>query len=74
MPPVEYPASVKTVTKKTDAEVLKLQVEKLRLEIELKKLNEKKSKKSKKSVKTETVPEPEVKEFENVDSEAGDDQ
>ena len=76
-PVVEYAPAGKPHSKKADTELLRLQVEKLRLEIELKKLNEKKSKKFiMKSVKTK---EPEdskedPREFEGIDTSEVDDQ
>lgn len=83
-PVVEYTPASKPVQKKTDTELLRLQVEKLRLEIQLKKLNEKKSKKSKKSVKTQEPEDSkdeskddstdESKDFEGIDSMEVDDQ
>tara|TARA_B100000900_G_C20525170_1_gene693869 strand:- start:1025 stop:1297 length:273 start_codon:yes stop_codon:yes gene_type:complete len=75
-PVVEYAPVAKPHSKKADTELLRLQVEKLRLEIELKKINEKKSKKSKKSVKTQEPEESkeDPKEFEGIDTSEVDDQ
>ena len=76
--PSEYPMFTppppqKVVTApKTNADVLKLEVEKLRLEIELKKLQQKKTKKSRRSAKSQTSPSPDLKEFDQIDSDEAD--